>query len=934
MDANQTRFHLLLGETDWATCAVPDESGAIFSRDSAVAWNDFEVTLQPELFRFQPAPRDDPPSQNDRRGAAADVNLNWYWIGKKRDEIRVHSRAEPSSARFWPAAETKITAQAEPEVFQPMASPDPACACEFSGLAVTEDQYLIVGTLEPKGLLVFDLLGGGPPRAICWPAQIAFAPFDIVPRHGGGVWILDREHKRFWGLDRTLRVLTRDQHEELLGDAEDEIFQPASGRHHGGGPRTFPDGIDLAHGSPVNAIDPVAIEVLPDDTVLILDAGSGGSSRVLRCRFGEALGDMPLHFTAYDFAFAGETLAIVSAEGNQAFAYPLADLLAGHQLTPLILYFPLRRFGGKALVSACDQVYYDFAERWLPLQVQRHSHYLEDATIVTRVFEGREPQCVWHRLLLDACLPAGADVEVSSRVADDETLIDQMEWNAEPPLHQRDDGSELPFLPKPLALQRGTFELLLQKARGRFLQLRLHLIGDGRVTPHLTAARIYYPRFSYRDRYLPAVYREDAASASFLDRFLANLEGTNTAIEDRIAAAQVLFDVRSTPADALAWLASWFGVVLDPSWDENRQRLFIAHAMEFFQWRGTVRGIQMALRLALDEHVDEHIFDPPGAACRCGDRYRIVEKFLSRGRPAVEVGDPTEIEEGFALAPVAGKWKPQHGATPLHARYRAATGRDSFSLTPIADDPAAEAARIVFAKQELGFVPSDPSEEIAAWRVAIENGNALPPQDEPSAPEIGRAWRAFQISSDSEPYGQQRRLWQQSLVRRYVSLVALNSAHGTQWKDFGEVAYPINVPANASRLADWMQFETQVLPTLAAAHRFTVLLPITRVSEANDDSRHRTLALASRIVDLEKPAHTAFDVKFFWAHFRIGEARLGADTVLGPGGRDPALLPRQTILGQSYLSESLIASDPPPSSAGRTVLGRDRLKHNPPQNHE
>src|SRR5207253_1878580 len=131
--------------------------------------------------------------------------------------------------------------------------------------------------------------------------------------------------------------------------------------------------------------------------------------------------------------------------------------------------------------------------------------------------------------------------QVWSRAAENEDELSRTSWQTEPPLVRRANGSELPFAPVPTSSNRGTFELLLQNARGRYLQLQLRLTGNGRVSPRLHALRIYYPRFSYLEHYLPAVYREDAASASFLDRFLANFEGTNTAIEDRIAAAQMLF---------------------------------------------------------------------------------------------------------------------------------------------------------------------------------------------------------------------------------------------------------------------------------------------------------------------------------------------------------------------------------------------------------
>ena len=145
----------------------------------------------------------------------------------------------------------------------------------------------------------------------------------------------------------------------------------------------------------------------------------------------------------------------------------------------------------------------------------------------------------------------------------------------EPPPYLRGNGSELPFAPRTSKEIKGlgTWELLFQKAHGRFLQLQIRLAGNNRSTPRLRALRAYYPRFSYLNHYLPAVYREDDESAWFLDRFLANVEGTYTAIEDRIAAAQMLFDTRAAPSDALDWLAAWFGVALDPAWEDERKRI-------------------------------------------------------------------------------------------------------------------------------------------------------------------------------------------------------------------------------------------------------------------------------------------------------------------------------------------------------------------------
>src|SRR5262249_47745240 len=158
-----------------------------------------------------------------------------------------------------------------------------------------------------------------------------------------------------------------------------------------------------------------------------------------------------------------------------------------------------------------------------------------------------------------------ASIEVWSRTANEESDLGVTTWQREPIPYLRSQ-SELPCAPRVSGDGVGTWELLFQNARGRWLELRLRLKGNGRSTPRLRAARAYYPRFSYL-QYLPAVYREDRDSASFLERFLANMEGTLTAIEDRIAASQTLIDVRSAPPDALEWLASWVGLSLDPTWD-------------------------------------------------------------------------------------------------------------------------------------------------------------------------------------------------------------------------------------------------------------------------------------------------------------------------------------------------------------------------------
>src|SRR6185295_20098555 len=89
-----------------------------------------------------------------------------------------------------------------------------------------------------------------------------------------------------------------------------------------------------------------------------------------------------------------------------------------------------------------------------------------------------------------------------------------------------------------------------------------------------------------------------------------------------------------------------------------------------------------------------------------------------------------------------------------------------------------------------------------------------------------------------------------------------------------------------------------------------------------ESRRIERLDLVRRVVELEKPAHTVFDVRFYWALFRIGEARLGDDTLVDRGGRAPDLLP-PLRLGQGHLAESRLAAGHPQNVSDRVIVGRD-----------
>lgn len=1007
MDVNGTKFHLLLGRADWGNCqSAPDGEflGEIWKKESAgdspagqqFGWNEEtgEITLKSRLFKFVASPKDEKPELRNRRGAARDRYGNWYWIDETGLTIKVLSVGSNRVSDFYPAAPGNCPPESQSD-FQPFETNTPAAApVPLQGLAVTIDHYLVVGTLEPKGLLVFDLFSVGAPRRILWRTDVDFVPFDIAARRGGGVFVLDRKNRRYWTLGGGLSPVSGKSVQ--AAEAADD-FQPLDDSAKRKHLQTL--AADKFFSPLPLDKDPISIEALPDDTVLILNLAENEdfsiiyryyrereldklstasiSSQVEEDKSPPVSSSPPQKFRlrGYDIAFADavadethDRLYIVSEEGNQAFAFRLvckdeliispAAALPPHvvgknfELLAVTEYFPMRLYGGKGFAAAADgKVYFDFGERWLPLVKQKRPRFIAAGTLETPVFDAREPNCVWHRLMLDGSISRETKIEVYSRCAADKDDLSLVSWQPEPNLYLRGNGSEMPFAGNQTFREKGkgTWELLLQRAKGRYLQLRLVLSGNGQRTPRISALRVYYPRFSYLNNYLPSIYREDEQSASFLDRFLANFEGFYTTIEDKIAAAQMLFDVRSAPPDALEWLANWFGVALDPAWTEDKRRLFISHAVDFFQYRGTVRGLRIALRLLLDSCADESIFDSQTSAEKIRDPIRIVERFQTRRTPEIIPSDFAEDRNLPRIIRRTSKWTPNQGADVLHRRYREKFDKNPPEFSLIKPGEAKEeSVWLKFSLETLGFVPSNAAAvERRKWQSflrdkyqnkigALNKAHSanyknfdeifLPGGTKTSA--AGQAdWKEF--IAETTASSRNRKLWQDFLARRYRRIGQLNEFYGTNWNSFELISLFDRLPATDKPLADWFQFESAVLAMHETAHRFTVLIPATLVGNRPEtiEEQNRKLMLVRRVVDLEKPAHTICDFRFYWNLFRLNEVRLGMDTLLGLGSRDPQLNPA-LVMGQSYVGESRLGLPQPEKYSTRYVLGNEDLKQN------
>ena len=276
MDVNGTGFHLLLGAADWARGDRSPEVDYDDVRD--------ELILRARQFTFPTAPQRSVLDVASRRGAARDRFGSWYWVDRDPAQLLVRSAGSDVTSRFWPAPARQMPmAAAAPGGFGDAATP-PVLDVALAGAAVTDDAYLLAGAPALGGLLVFDLLGGGPPQRLEWDTGTVTA-FDLAARPGGGVVILDRAARRFWELDRALRIVSRGAPGADGGD-DGAGFVPVPG----GQPETAEPCRRLTGPSAADAVtleadavapggDPVAVDTCGDGTIVVLFRHARGELR-------------------------------------------------------------------------------------------------------------------------------------------------------------------------------------------------------------------------------------------------------------------------------------------------------------------------------------------------------------------------------------------------------------------------------------------------------------------------------------------------------------------------------------------------------------------------------------------------------------------------------------------------------------------------------
>src|ERR1700742_1547540 len=124
-----------------------------------------------------------------------------------------------------------------------------------------------------------------------------------------------------------------------------------------------------------------------------------------------------------------------------------------------------------------------------------------------------------------------------------------------------------------------------------FGTLMIHMASGPKETPPVASTRAYLRNG------LPSLYQD----GDFGMRFVGALEELLDPIVAILDGLDAHFDPNFAPPDILNLLAAWLGVDLDETQDIKHQREMVLRSAELGRRRGTVKGMELALKLHFPE---------------------------------------------------------------------------------------------------------------------------------------------------------------------------------------------------------------------------------------------------------------------------------------------------------------------------------------------
>lgn len=339
----------------------------------------------------------------------------------------------------------------------------------------------------------------------------------------------------------------------------------------------------------------------------------------------------------------GRTIWLLTEEGDRFRVYrdgaeSTVDKLAA-ALPPSSLVsavddgFCLREKGPDGDVTSC----YDWEGEPRDEPAPTAGVFATEGKFTTHRIDSGISRCRWHRVRVEADVPAGTAVSVAVVVSEDGKFA-ASDWQTAP---------------------AGGTDFLVDQPPGRYLTARVGLSGDSSATPALHRIRLDFPRSTSADL-LPAAFRQDPAADDFTERFLSLFDATTADIDRVIERYPALLDPAGVPDGALPWLAGLLGLSFEAGWDAETRRKLIKAAPALYRRRGTPCALKEAIKIVfgVTPVVDELAGDrhwaqvrataSPPSACGLGSvrlfgrssaRLRLGTSTLG-GAPLRAFGDP------------------------------------------------------------------------------------------------------------------------------------------------------------------------------------------------------------------------------------------------------------------------------------------------------
>ena len=230
--------------------------------------------------------------------------------------------------------------------------------------------------------------------------------------------------------------------------------------------------------------------------------------------------------------------------------------------------------------------------------------WLKKASFWSRILDSFSDGMLWHRLTCSVPGAGEAVVRIAFYTADALVLREgRKTWDLKEVLRSKKlsllEKKEIcrPFLKKELGLEP---DILLHSLKGRYLWFLLEVYPQGEGRIKLGNFKVSFSAESWSMN-LPELYRRDMGNDSFLDRFLAIYQSIYDDISWQIKDFVNYLDPRAADLELLHWMASWLDVEEPHMWTEGQLRELLLNAMEFFAARGTVRGMELFVKLYTGE---------------------------------------------------------------------------------------------------------------------------------------------------------------------------------------------------------------------------------------------------------------------------------------------------------------------------------------------